>query len=77
MMKCKEAAILIDRSDWEKLSLKERLSLRFHNAMCGKCRGYKKYSHIFKSLFGDITQAQECLTKEEKEEMKKKIELGN
>jgi hypothetical protein len=73
MIDCKEAAQLIDRSDWEKLSFKEKLNMRLHNAMCGKCRGYKKYSHIFKSLFGDITQAQECLTCEEKEEMKRKI----
>jgi hypothetical protein len=72
-MDCKEAAILIDRSDWEKLSFKEKLSLRFHNAMCGKCRGYKKFSHILKSLFGDITTANECLSCEEKEEMKKNI----
>jgi hypothetical protein len=73
MIDCKEAAQLIDRSDWEKLSFKEKLNMRLHNAMCGKCRGYKKYSHIIKSLFGDITQAQECLTCEEKEEMKRKI----
>ena len=73
MKDCKEIAQLIDRSDWEKLSFKERLSLRMHNAMCGQCRGYKKYSHIFKSLSGDITKAQECLTCDEKEEMKKRM----
>ncbi len=72
-MECKEAAHLIDISDWKKLSLKDKLRLRIHNAMCGNCRGYKKFSHVFKSLFGDITQAQECLTCEEKEEMKKNI----
>lgn len=73
MIDCKEAAHLIDRNDWNELSFKEKLRLRFHNAKCGKCRGYKKFSHVFKSLFGDISQAQECLTCEEKEEMKKKI----
>ncbi|MEN8928866.1 MAG: hypothetical protein ABF258_01805 [Flavobacteriales bacterium] len=73
MMNCEEAAHLIDRNDWKELSLKEKLNLRMHNAMCGRCRGYKKFSHILKSLFGDITSAQECLSYDEKEEMKKKI----
>lgn len=73
MINCEEAAHLIDRNDWKELSFKEKLSMRMHNAMCGNCRGYKKFSHILKSLFGDITNAQECLSCEEKEEMKNKI----
>ena len=77
MIDCNKAAHLIDRSDWGKLSFKEKFALRMHNAMCGKCRGYKRFSHVLKSLFGDITNAQECLTCEEKEEMKKKYKRKN
>ena len=73
MIDCKEAAHLIDKKDWEKLGFKERLNLRRHNAMCGRCRGYKRFSHILKSLFGDMTKASECLSCEEKEEMKEKV----
>ena len=77
MKNCDDIAHLIDRNDWNELSFKGKLEIRFHNAMCGKCRGYKKFSHILKSLFGDITNAQECLTCDEKEEMKKKINSRN
>lgn len=73
MIDCKEAARYIDRSDFDKLSFKEKLSLRIHNARCGQCRGYKRYSHILKSLFGDITNASPCLTENEKAEIKKKL----
>lgn len=73
MKDCKEVALLIDRNDWKELSFKEKLTLRYHNAMCGNCRGYKKYSHVLKSFFGDIKKADECLTCDEKEEMKKRI----
>lgn len=76
MKNCDDIAHLIDRNDWNELSFKEKLDIRFHNAMCGQCRGYKKFSHILKSLFGDITQAQECLSNEEKEDMKNKIKSG-
>ena len=73
MIDCKKAAHLIDRNDFEKLTTKDKLNLRMHNAMCGKCRGYKRFSHILKSLFGKITEHQECLSFEEKEELKKKL----
>ena len=54
MIDCKEAAHLIDRNDWNELSFKEKIRLRFHNARCGKCRGYKKFSHVFKSKTGHL-----------------------
>lgn len=73
MIDCKKAVQLIDRKEFENLSAKEKLNLRIHNAMCGKCRGYKRFSHILKSLFGKITEHQECLTCEEKEKMKQKL----
>lgn len=73
MIDCKEAAHLIDVNDFEKLSFRQKLSLRFHNAMCGKCIGYKRFSHILKSLFGKISAHEECLSCEEKEELKKKL----
>ena len=73
MIDCKEAAHLIDKEDFDKLTLRQKLNLRMHNAMCGKCRGYKRFSHILKSLFGNITKHNECLSCEEKEELKKKL----
>lgn len=73
MIDCKEAAHLIDRNDWNELSFKEKLNLRIHNAMCGQCRGYKRYSHILKSLFGDITKETPCLSEKEKTDLKKKL----
>ena len=73
MIDCKEAAHLIDKNDFEKLSFRQKLDLRMHNAMCGQCRGYKRFSHILKSLFGKISSHDECLSCEEKEEIKKKL----
>ena len=73
MIDCKEAAHLIDRKDFNELSFREKLSLRIHNARCGQCRGYKRFSHILKSLFGEISKHEECLSCDEKEEIKKKL----
>ena len=73
MIDCKEAAKLIDKNDFEKLDFSQKLNLRMHNAMCGKCRGYKRFSHVLKSLFGKLNTHKECLSSEEKEEIKNKL----
>ncbi len=73
MIDCKEAAHLIDKNDFDKLTVRQKLNLRMHNARCGQCRGYKRFSHVLKSLFGKISAHEECLSCEEKEEIKKKL----
>lgn len=73
MIDCKEAARYIDRRDFEKLSFREKMGLRFHNFMCKNCRGYSKDSHIIRKLMGKIAKDNKCLSCEEKEEMKRKM----
>lgn len=73
MMDCNKAAHLIDRKDFEQLNMKDKLYLRMHSAICGNCRGYNRFSHVLKSLFGKVYEEEECLSGNEKEEMKKKL----
>jgi len=73
MRYCKKAVHLIDRKDFEKLTTWEKFNLRLHNAVCKRCRGYNRFSHVLKSLFGKISEQEKCLSCEEKEELKKKL----
>lgn len=42
MLSCKEAAMLVSQRLDRKLSLWQRIGLRFHVAMCNGCSAYKR-----------------------------------
>ena len=73
MMDCNEAAKLIDKSDFKKLSFSQKMGLKFHKFMCKACRGYAKDSHLLRRLVTKVFSKQQCLSCEEKETMKKEI----
>jgi len=43
MMSCKEATRLMSEEQDRKLSVGERLTLRFHTVMCIGCTNYRKH----------------------------------
>ena len=44
MLSCKKAAELIDKKSVTSLTLKEKLLLQMHNAICDGCLAYEKQS---------------------------------
>lgn len=42
MVNCKQAAQMMSQSQDRKLSLKERIHLKFHLLMCSGCKNYNK-----------------------------------
>ena len=42
MLNCKQATELMSQEQERSLVFKERLGLRFHLAMCGGCRNFRK-----------------------------------
>lgn len=42
MLTCKNATKLISRAQEQQLTLRERISLRFHFAICSGCTNYRK-----------------------------------
>jgi len=50
MKDCQEITELIERSKVERVSLGDRLSIRFHSTICGNCRRYFKDSDLMDEL---------------------------
>ena len=75
MKDCQEVSMDIERSAFERLSLKDRTGLRLHLAICKECRKYFKDSIVIDKLLkkkfkhlGDYS-----FTSQEKESLKQKI----
>jgi hypothetical protein len=47
---CKKTTELIDKQMFTSLTLKEKLQLRAHKAMCGTCNAYEKQSKLIDAL---------------------------
>ena len=77
MKNCQDSTLDIERSSFERLSLKERLELRMHVSICPECRKYfrdsKAIDKLLKKRFNHMGVSEYNFTKEEKEEMKRKI----
>ena len=60
MLSCKKAAALIDKKPLFGLTLKERVMLKMHTALCTACTEYKKQSkfieHALHKHFHTITE---------------------
>ena len=70
---CEEAARLMDRQDFEKLSSKEKFSLFFHNSYCKVCRVYYKISKRFAFFMKSERENPPCLSEKEKTALKKRL----
>ena len=75
MITCKKAGPLMEKEEFEKLSLMKRLGLKFHLGWCRLCSGYKKDSGHLNQIIktADSSQSSKGLSLEEKSEIKKSI----
>ncbi|WP_298732264.1 hypothetical protein [uncultured Chitinophaga sp.] len=81
VLSCKKASGLIEKNLYFKLSLPERIQLRWHLTLCDACSTYKKQSGLLHDLLSrhehDHTQAPplpEDATQELKEKIIRKLE---
>ncbi len=76
MKNCEDTTLDVERSSFERLSIKDRLALRMHLAMCPQCRKYFKDSTtidtLLKKRFSHLGEEYK-FTQEEKDEMKRKL----
>jgi len=49
---CKKTTELIDKQMFTPLTLKEKLQLQAHKAICGTCNAYEKQSKLLDALIG-------------------------
>ncbi len=75
MITCKKAGPLIEKEEFEKLSLMKKIGLKLHLAWCKLCKGYKKDSTHLNELIkvGDTSQSTMKLSQAEKSEIKEKL----
>ncbi len=58
VFKCKDISYLISKSMDKKLSLKQRLGIKFHLMMCDLCRRYKKQLDLIQKAVSLITSSE-------------------
>jgi hypothetical protein len=51
MLSCDRATALVEKAHEEKLSMKERMQLSMHTAMCKVCKDYKRMSEGIERFF--------------------------
>ena len=56
MLSCKRASQLISEAMDRKLSLRERMLLRFHLLICGACQTYRRQLAVIRRAFGEGTK---------------------
>ena len=75
MKTCQEITESIEKGNFNRLSVKERLAIRFHLSMCKHCRQYSKDSKIIDRMlvkkFKSVTNF--TFSIKEKEELKKNL----
>jgi predicted anti-sigma-YlaC factor YlaD len=75
MKKCQDITQDIERSAFDRLTLKDKLSIRFHLSMCKTCRSYFKDSKtidgMLKKKFTHLSQHK--FSQQEKDNLKKNL----
>jgi predicted AAA+ superfamily ATPase len=82
MRSCKEVSRLLSESMERKLSLRDRMGLWFHLAMCRLCRGYSKDLQLLREaarqhaedVEADKAASDAALSAEARERMKRVLE---
>lgn len=74
-MSCKKASYIIEKREVSKISLWEKLSLKFHLMICALCRKYESDSKILGKILKSINKHphQTQLSPEEKNELKNSL----
>lgn len=73
MLNCEEASALNSRSLDQKLSLSQRMSLRFHLLMCHQCRRYLKQITLIKAASKKFNQHIEDTSSKLSDEARQRI----
>ncbi len=58
VFKCKDISYLISKSMDKKLSLKQRLGIKFHLMMCDLCRRYKKQLDLIQKAISLVSNSE-------------------
>jgi hypothetical protein len=78
---CDQATTICDKSQYGKASISEILKLQIHFLKCKVCALYSKQntflSKIYKTRAVDCKQYQQCLSAEQKVDLKKQLEGKN
>ncbi|MBI3136847.1 MAG: hypothetical protein HYZ14_19385 [Bacteroidetes bacterium] len=74
-MSCRKASYIIEKREVSKLSLWEKLSLKFHLMICDLCRRYESDSKILGKILKSLHkhESHAHLSSTDKEEMKRKL----
>jgi len=77
-MSCKKASYIIEKRNVSKISLWEKLSLKFHLAICKLCKKYESDSKILARILKGLHkhETQNHLSDSEKSAMKEKLNIG-
>ncbi|MDG1041057.1 MAG: hypothetical protein P8H13_02905 [Polaribacter sp.] len=75
---CDEATTICDKSQYGEATLLEKIKLNYHFLFCKICLKYTdqntKMSQIFKMKAFDCNKANDCLSTEDKEDLKKQLQ---
>jgi len=77
-MSCKKASYIIEKREVSKISLWEKLSLKFHLVICALCRKYESDSKILGKILKSLHKHQHetHLSNEYKEELKNSLKIS-
>lgn len=50
MRSCRDISALVSKELDQKLSLAERVAVKFHLLMCSQCRNFRKQSHFIRNV---------------------------
>lgn len=75
---CDEATTICDKSQYGEATLFEKIQLNFHFLICKICSKYtkqnNKMSKIYKMKANDCKEQKQCMSSEEKEQLKKQLQ---
>lgn len=74
-MSCQKASYIIEKREVSKISLREKISLKFHLMICALCRRYESDSKILGRILKSLHKKESSthLSSEDKEALKRKL----
>lgn len=73
MKSCKDITLLIEKGKITKLSLKDKMQVKFHLAMCKLCRNFAVDSDFLDKILSRLKPSSLKLTSVEKEKLKSSL----
>jgi Zn-finger nucleic acid-binding protein len=73
MKSCKDITLLVEKGKIIELSLKEKMQVKFHLAMCKLCRNFAIDSNFLDKILSRLKPSDLKLTPAEKEKIKSSI----